>query len=133
VAAVEAFNCAGAGNVPAAEAWFVRRHMKIHDLTDQTGRAFAFEVSNTFLTRRAVYRVIRTIPGARLLKEPRWFAWDSDDHFCEFELERVLFRIWEPWGDSDRYWIGPEPPTWVPQIERVRATFARARPFFGML
>jgi len=106
--------------------------VKIHDLTDEAGRAFTFEVSSGLLSRRAVCRVIRTIPGARLFKEPRWFAWHTEDHFCEFELEGVRFTAWEPWNDSSKYWIGPASPNWVPQIEQVRAAFARARPFFGI-
>lgn len=32
----------------------------------------------------------------------------SDDALIWFEYEDVKFIIWEPYGDSSRYWIGPE-------------------------
>jgi hypothetical protein len=41
--------------------------MKIHELKDKEGRVFAFEVPNTLLTRRGLCKLVRSIPGARLL------------------------------------------------------------------
>jgi hypothetical protein len=31
----------------------------------------------------------------------------------------------KPWGDNSRYWIGPNPPRWLPQTEKVHRTFTR--------
>src|SRR5712691_7070400 len=102
--------------------------MKIHDLSSEEGRVFAFEVGNLFLGRRLFCRLVSGIPGARLLRTPRIFTRGGEDEFCEFEIEGVTFVGWEPWGDNSRYWVGPKPPRWVPQLTTVREAFSRARP-----
>lgn len=101
--------------------------MKIYDLIDAEGRIFAFEVSNSFLSRSTACRVARDIPGAKLIRAPRIFP--GEDEFCEFELEGITFVLWEPWGDNSRYWIGPRPERWVPQLAAVRYAFSRWQPF----
>ena len=102
--------------------------MTTYDLQDAEGRTFAFEVSNSFLRRRAIVRIVRTIPGARLTKEPRRWRLSNDEDFCEFELDGAMFVASEPYGDNSRYWIGPRPPRWVAGVERVQEAFARAEP-----
>jgi hypothetical protein len=47
------------------------------------------------------------------------------EEFCTFEVQGQKFKAWEPWGDSSRYWIGPEAPSWCEQISVVRAAFIR--------
>ena len=44
----------------------------------------------------------------------------------------MRFVVWEPFGDNDRYWIGPRPLRWVPEIEEVREAFARAPVLFDL-
>ena len=100
--------------------------MEIYDLRDGEGRVFAFQVENTYLGRHGACRVARRIPGARVVRRQRRFAWSNRDDFCEFELGGVTFVIEEPFGDNSRYWVGPVPPEYVPQIAAVRDTFARA-------
>ena len=103
--------------------------MKTYGLKDNQGRTFAFEVSNFLIGRRAVVGIVRTIPGARLIKEPRRWRLSSGEDFCEFELEGVKFVVSEPFGDNSRYWIGAKPPRWVAGVERVQEVFTRAKPF----
>jgi hypothetical protein len=98
--------------------------MKVHDLKDSDGRVFAFEVPNTLLTRTGVCKIVRSLPGARLLSGRKEL---KDEEFCEFEVQGQSFKAWEPFGDSSRYWIGPEPPTWCEQISVVRDAFIRHR------
>jgi hypothetical protein len=100
--------------------------MRIHDLRDEVGRVFAFEVPNTFLGRRGARRVVGTIPGARILSPSRERQAQSAGAFCEFELDGEQFSIEEPFGDNSRYWIGPRSASWVPQIAVVRDAFSRA-------
>ena len=100
--------------------------MRVYDLTDEQGRLYAFEVANVLLGRRGVCSVASTIPGATIVRKPRLFS--GEEEFCEFEVDGQRFRAWEPFGDNSRYWIGPEPPTWCPQVERVRVAFLRHKP-----
>jgi hypothetical protein len=97
--------------------------MRVYDLRDSEGRVFAFEVKNFFLERSRVCRVVSKIPGVRIIRRPKILSWFREEVFCEFELEGVTFVAWEPFGDSDTCWIGPEPTRWVPQIESVREAF----------
>ena len=98
--------------------------MKVYDLKDVEGKVFAFEVD--CVGRRAVCRIAQRIPGARILKRPRWLSWFREQEFCEFELDGVNFLIAEPFGDNSRYWVGPRPRSWHPQIETVREAFLSA-------
>ena len=100
--------------------------MRLFDLHDKEGRVFAFEVNNLFFGRSDVCRAASTIPGARIVRKPKIFSWFREEVFCEFDVEGVTFVAWEPYGDNSRYWIGPEPPLWVPQISVVREAFERA-------
>jgi hypothetical protein len=99
--------------------------MRIFDIQDSEGRVCAFEVSNFFFARLDVCGVVSRIPAARLIRKPKMFSSFREDEFCEFEVEGVKFVAWEPFGDNTRYWIGPEPPRWVPQIDAVREAFKR--------
>ena|GEM_PF-1917631 len=110
------------------------RVMRVYDLMDKAGRVFAFEVNNAMLGRGGVARVVERIAGATITKRYRLFRWDGDDEFCHFEVDGALFVVWEPWGDSNQYWIGPaDARVWVPQIEKVRDAFLRARAAFGFV
>src|SRR5687767_8959557 len=100
--------------------------MKIFDLRDSQGEVYAFEVSNLFLGRAAACRIAASIPGARIFRRHRAWQWRAPDEFCAFDLGGVRFEISEPYGDSNRFWIGPAPPRPVPELALVRQAFARA-------
>jgi hypothetical protein len=93
--------------------------VRTYDLHDAEGRVYAFEVSS-LLGRRGAVRVIRSIPAARVTRTPVALSWLREETFCEFELDDVRFVVWEPFGDSSRYWIGPEPVRRVPQLDKIR-------------
>jgi len=115
--------------------------MKTYDLKDESGRVFAFEVSNFLLTRGGACRLVRRIPGCRMIRWPRLFMRGPSEEkevFCEFEVDGVLFVAIEFWGDSSRFWVGPETengvvPKWSPAVDRVRSAFSAARSFFGII
>jgi hypothetical protein len=102
--------------------------MKIYDLRNEQGELYAFEIPNGQITRPGVARIVRRIPGATLLRAPRYFQWRSPEEFCEFTVGPVRFVALEPYGDSSRYWIGPQPirAVPVPELAVVRAAFAAA-------
>ena len=100
--------------------------MRIHDLKDEQGRVFAFEIDNLWMDRTSVGAVVTSIPGAELRDLHR--SWWGPDEFCEFVLHGKTFVVWEPWGDNSRYWVGPSPPEFTEHIDAVRATFARHTP-----
>ena len=98
--------------------------MRTYDLTDKEGRLTAFEVDNIVLGRRGVAAVVRRLPGVRLMRGPRVLSWFREEEFCEFEVDGIRFVAWEPFGDNSRFWIGPQPLSFVEQTETVRAAFS---------
>jgi len=102
--------------------------VRVYDLHDAEGRFFAFEVDNLRLERGELCDLVRTIPGATVVREPRFLSYWREDEFCEFEVNGQRFKAEEPFGDNSRYWIGPEPPRWCAQLESVRQAFAAYNP-----
>ncbi len=99
--------------------------MQTYPLHDAENRLFAFEVSNLTLGRRGLCRIVETIPGASLVRRPKAFSWLREDSFCECLVDGELFEAEEPFGDNSRYWVGPHPPRWIAQTERVHDAFQR--------
>jgi hypothetical protein len=97
--------------------------MKIHDLIDENGRVFAFEVHNSLLGRRGAAKIVESIPGAKIVSGHKTLR--KEDEFIEFVLDGVEFRVFEPFGDNSRYWIGPEPVRWCEQTAIVREAFEK--------
>ncbi len=100
--------------------------MRVYDLKDEEGRTFAFEVDNFWLGRMGVIRIVSAMPDTQIVGRPS-LSWFGPDVFCKFEVDGILFEALEPFGDSSRYWIGPEQARWAPQIETVRETFMKAK------
>ena len=96
--------------------------MKIHELKDETGRIFAFEVVN--FGRHRLCRFVSKIPGVSIVKRQKHFQITADSEFCEFELKGKRFVVWESFGDNSQFWIGPKPTTWCAEIEEIRNAFA---------
>jgi hypothetical protein len=104
------------------------RPVTVYDIKDAEGRVVAFEVDNSWIGRRGLCRLVTKIPQSRLVRRPRVLSWFREDAFCEFEIDGVIFEASEPFGDNDRYWIGPRPTRWAPPILAVRQAFLDKRP-----
>ncbi len=99
--------------------------VKTYDIHDPNNRLLAFEISNTFVGRRVICRMVELIPGATIIRRPKALSWLRESSFCEFTLDGEVYEIEEPYGDSSRYWIGPVPPRHLPQTLIIRDAFAR--------
>lgn len=104
--------------------------MKVFDIEDSEGRALAIGVANVGISREGVVRILRSVPGVRIVASTRLYS--RTDEFCEFEIAGVRFRAWEPSGDGSRYWIGTSPARFVEQFASVRAAFVRYVPPRGV-
>ena len=49
--------------------------MKTYELLNEQGEFFAFEVGNSGLGRKGVCRVVETIPGAKVVRRPKFLSW----------------------------------------------------------
>lgn len=80
--------------------------MKTYPTKSDDGRLYAFEVENVYIGSRRIAQILRTVPGVSGVRVRRLFSSPSE--------ARVFFRyldwdyvVWEPYGDSSRYWFGP--------------------------
>ena len=75
-----------------------------------------FEISNSFpWSLGPMRRVLCSVPGVAGFRK-QWF---NEYRFIFTFLGRDCL-VWEPWGDSSRYWIGPvvkEPPLDMRPVE----------------
>lgn len=97
--------------------------MTIYDIKDSQGRVSAFEVGN--MGRERFCKMVESWQEATLTRRPKFLSELREEEFCEFEFAGQKFRVWEPFGDNSRYWIGPEPPGWCEQTAAVRSYFER--------
>ena len=107
--------------------------MNTAELRNDGGTLAGFSVSNFFLRREGVPKIVQKIPGARIVRKQRPFRLAGPDDFCEFELDGRTFLVIEPFGDNNRYWVVTEPFGDSPQLAMVKDAFARHRVLFGLL
>jgi hypothetical protein len=105
--------------------------MKILPIPNDASEVHAFQVPNMWLSRGAAFNVVKNTPGVTVLRPPRrMFSRQPDrDDFCQFQIGKRTFVIWEPWGDSSRYWIGSDPAEPSAELKLLAASFASYRPF----
>ncbi len=106
--------------------------MRTRELRAEDGRLTGFIVSNAFLSRHGVPKVVATIPGAEIRRKQRRFAFSAPDDFCEFVVEGKTFLAIEPFGDNSEYWVVAQPADDSPQLAKVREAFSRHRVLFGL-
>ena len=81
--------------------------MKTYTIKDNNGNPFAFEIDNVYIGVRKLTKILSSLEGIRNIKTRRLFERNKENHI-EFEYSGVPFVIWESYGDSSRYWIGPK-------------------------
>ncbi|MGH7767194.1 MAG: hypothetical protein ACREQP_07040 [Candidatus Binatia bacterium] len=62
-----------------------------------------FEITSTWITFRPLYKILRSVEAISEVKR-NWF----NDNRITFKFRGEPCIIYEPWGDSSRYWVGPE-------------------------
>jgi hypothetical protein len=103
--------------------------MKIFPIFTKDGsRAFAFEVENMYISAGAAARLVATVDGVTAVEPRKVFSNASDVH-VKFQYHGQPYMVWEPYGDSSRYWVGPkEEANDVGDITALEAAFKRYQP-----
>lgn len=81
--------------------------MKIYRLTREDGKTYAFEVENAYIRPRAIANLLKAIDDVSSVHLRKAFSPPPDVHL-EFTFNEAKYIVWEPFGDSSRYWIGPQ-------------------------
>jgi hypothetical protein len=103
--------------------------VKTYPIVDKTGRLFAFEIDLIGVPPIWIARLLREVDGVTEVRKRRPFSRSGDcDIKVEFKYLNQDFIVWEPWGDSSRYWIGPkEAADGTPDISNLERAFRRFR------
>lgn len=97
-------------------------------LTKEGSRTFAFEVENIYISLATTARIVTAVDGVADVESRKMFSKSSDVH-VEFKYRGQPYIVWEPYGDSSRYWVGPkEEANDVGDITALEAAFKRYRP-----
>lgn len=80
--------------------------MKTYPTSSETGGVAAFEVDNAYISPRTIGTLLRASGLATDVQVRRPFSRQSDFHLT-FAYMGHNFVVWEPHGDSSRYWVGP--------------------------
>jgi hypothetical protein len=107
-----------------------------YPICDAAGIMFAFEINN-MQRARSLATLLRGLDGVTDVRpRTRWTG--SPDVHIRFRYREREHIVWEPWGDSSRWWIGPED-TEAPHrsIADLEQAIANAAPgliskFFGV-
>lgn len=67
----------------------------------------AFEIENAFIAVSTIAQILEHIEGVTEVLVKKTFFKSSDVH-VEFKYLGQPHIVWEPFGDSSRYWIGPQ-------------------------
>lgn len=108
--------------------------MDTYPIAHKNGLPFAFEVQNAYALPRRIARILSHVDGVSDVRLTRWSGRATDTRL-EFKYLDRDYVVWEPYGDSSRYWIGPkntdEP---APDITPVENAFKEYRlPFYRAL
>lgn len=106
--------------------------MKIIEMRNDAGTHTGFRVSNCFLSRRAIPKIVATISGAEILRRQKPFRCSGPDNFCEFTVDGKTFLVIEPFGDNSEFWVVCEPPEECPELKKVKDAFVKHRVLFGL-
>lgn len=69
-------------------------------------KLFAFEIESIYISSRKMESILKANPLITITKKRAMFR--EGENLFEFSLSGESFVVWEPFGDSSRYWIGPK-------------------------
>ena len=104
--------------------------MTTYSILDSAERLLAFEIENVYLTVSKAAALLQSVDGVSDIERRQLFRKPMDVHI-RFRFRGVPFIVWEPYGDSSRYWIGPADKEQAhPNVADLQATFDRYEPPF---
>jgi len=77
------------------------------DVDERSCRQFAFEIENSYVGLKSIANVLSGVDGVTNVETRAPFARGWGENRVRFKYHGRDFVVWEPHGDSSRYWIGP--------------------------
>lgn len=88
---------------------------------------FAFEIDNAYVSVRKIVSILHAQKGVSEIRRRKSFSSPIDIHI-RFLFRGNEFVVWEPYGDSSRYWIGPDENVDPVDIGELMDAFNKYRP-----
>ena len=82
------------------------RFMIVEELADKSGEVYAFQVQSILIPLKRIIKLLQRESSVAQIKTRSVLECNPDVH-CEFVYRGERYMIWEPYGDSSRYWVGP--------------------------
>lgn len=101
--------------------------MDIYAVRNRGGRMFAFEIENVYIGKTKAATLLGSVHGVADIRVRKLFSSNPDTH-VEFTYMGRPFMVWEPYGDSSRYWIGPRDETQEIDVCALESVFQQYRP-----
>lgn len=101
--------------------------MKVHRILSDDGNLFAFEIDNAYIRLQKIAALLDAVDNVSNLRLRKPFSSSSDVHI-EFEYCGEDYMVWEPYGDSSRYWIGPREERETVDINALVEVFEQYQP-----
>jgi hypothetical protein len=90
---------------------------------------FAFEIENVYISVRKAAVLLSSVDGVTDIRIRKLFGPNPDTHI-QFTYMGKPFMVWEPYGDSSDYWIGPSDETKEVDVSALEGVFKQHRPPF---
>jgi hypothetical protein len=81
--------------------------MRTYKLYRDNGHFFAFEIENAYIRPPKIAKLLEGVGEVTDIHEGKKFNLPEDVH-VKFRYQGKDFIVWEPYGDSSRYWVGSE-------------------------
>jgi hypothetical protein len=80
--------------------------MKTFAIRDEEGRLYAFEVKCHYISLGALTETLSSVESVSNVQRASG-ASRAEGARINFECGGKSYVVWEPYGDSSRYWVGP--------------------------
>ncbi len=80
--------------------------MKTYPIQRRDGTPGAFEIENFYIGLGRIEKLLSSLEGISNIRRRKLF--ELSDFLLEFDYEGCRYKVSEPFGDSNRYWIGPK-------------------------
>ena len=93
--------------------------MKTYPILREDGSTLAFEITSSWVTFRPLFKILRSLEGVTNVRRNSF----SDDRLSFLYFGEACV-VNEPWGDNNRYWVGPrEAETSLLNLAPINAAF----------
>ena len=103
--------------------------METYPIKDNDGFQHGFEIEVVYVSPKKISKILSKVDGVTNIQNRKMFDMGNEIHI-EFDFLGEKFVVWEPYGDSSRYWLclKDKHSTSRPDISRLEKAFVQYNP-----